>query len=187
MRLIVGLGNPGNEYKSTRHITGYLAIDQIANKLGLSFRLETKFEGEIAIGNYHGEKVILLKPVTYMNLSGNSIIKVFKYYKLEIDDMLIIYDDMDLDTGRIRIRQSGSAGGHNGIKSIIQSFSSNVFNRVRIGISKNPNYQVVDYVLGHFSDDEMALMNQAFEKTTALAIDFIEGLSFDRIMNKYNK
>ena len=101
--------------------------------------------------------------------------------------MLIIYDDMDLDTGRIRIRQSGSAGGHNGIKSIIQSFSSNVFNRVRIGISKNPNYQVVDYVLGHFSDDEMALMNQAFEKTTALAIDFIEGLSFDRIMNKYNK
>lgn len=187
MKLIVGLGNPGKEYKNTRHNTGYLAIDQIALRLGLSFKLETKFEGELAIGSYKGEKIILLKPVTYMNLSGNSIIKVFNFYKLEIEDMIIIYDDMDLDTGRIRIRQSGSAGGHNGIKSIIQSFSSNVFNRIRIGISKNPNYKVVDYVLGHFSNDEMALMNQAFETAVSIALDFIDGQSFDRIMNKYNK
>lgn len=185
MKLIVGLGNPGNEYKYTRHNVGFLAVDEIAKKLGITFRLETKFEGEIAIGNYKGEKVILLKPSTYMNLSGNSIIKVYNYYKIDKNSLLVIYDDMDLDCGRLRLRQNGSAGGHNGIKSIISHLTQE-FNRVRVGIGKDSRYDVVDYVLGKFSEDEMSLMNQAFEKTTNLAIDFINNISFDRIMNKYN-
>lgn len=187
MKLIVGLGNPGKEYQSTRHNTGYMAIDKLCDKLGFTFHLETKFQGELATGLYKGEKVILLKPVTYMNLSGDSIIKVVNYYKIAIDDLLIMYDDMDLDTGRIRIRQSGSAGGHNGIKSIIQNFGGNQFNRVRIGISKDPRYNVVDYVLGKFSEDEMASMNLAFDNCCKIGIDFISNIDFNKIMNTYNR
>ncbi len=187
MKLIVGLGNPGKEYEGTRHNVGFMTIDRLANKLGLSFKLETKFEGELATGNIGSNKVILLKPSTYMNLSGNSIIKVFNYYKINIEDLIIVYDDLDIPTGKIRIRQSGSAGGHNGIKSIIQSFSSSEFNRVRIGIDKDPRYKVVDYVLGKFSTDELALMNQAFDKTNDLLMDFIKDDSFNAIMNKYNR
>lgn len=187
MKLIVGLGNPGREYERTRHNTGFEAVNLLASKLNLEFKLDTRLEGLLAIGNINGEKVILLKPVTYMNLSGNSVIKVFNYYKLDKKDMLIIYDDLDLDVGRIRIRETGSAGGHNGIKSIIQSFSSSEFRRVRVGISKDPKIKVPDYVLGHFSQDDQALMNQAFETASLIGEDFIEGVSFDRIMNKFNK
>lgn len=183
MKLIVGLGNPGKEYENTRHNTGFMALDYFANKNNLTFKLETKLEGLISSTNINGEKVYLLKPVTYMNLSGNSISKVLNYYKIDVKDMLVIHDDLDLDVGVIRVRNHGSAGGHNGLKSIISHIGEN-FNRCKIGISKSND--TIAHVLGKFSKEEMASINLAIEKVNDLISDFINNKTLDVIMNKYN-
>ena len=183
MKLIVGLGNPGKEYESTRHNTGYTALDYFANKYNATFKLDTKLEGFISTINVNGNKVILLKPTTYMNLSGNSISKVINYYKVDVKDMLIIHDDLDLPTGVIRFKNHGSSGGHNGLKSIIEHIGMN-FNRCKIGIDKNGD--IIDYVLGKFSKEESILVNNAIIKVSDAINDFIDGKTFDEIMNKYN-
>ena len=183
MKLIVGLGNPGKEYEKTRHNTGYMVLDYFAEKNNATFKLDTKLEGFISIINVNGEKVILLKPTTYMNLSGNSISKVLNYYKIEIKDMLVVHDDLDLDVGVIRFRNHGSAGGHNGLKSIIEHISSN-FNRCKIGISKSND--TIAHVLGKFSKDEEILIDSAIVKVNDAINDFISNKSFDELMNKYN-
>ena len=182
MKLIVGLGNPGKQYKNTRHNVGYMVLDLVKEKYQSSFKLETKMEGEIAILNLN-EKVILLKPVTYMNLSGNSISKVMNYYKIESKDLLIIHDDMDLPIGAIRIKSHGSAGGHNGIKSIIEHFGQD-FNRAKIGIAKGNDAK--DHVLGNFSKEEMKSIGSTLNTVADVVDDFINNVSIDEIMNKYN-
>lgn len=182
MKLIVGLGNPGKQYQNTRHNVGYMALDMVKEKYQASFKLETKMEGEIAILNL-SEKVILLKPVTYMNLSGNSISKVINYYKIDIKDLLIIHDDMDLPVGMLRVKTHGSAGGHNGLKSIIEHLGL-TFNRAKIGISKDG--EACNHVLGNFSKKEKELIDVTLHTVIDLIDDFIGNKSMDEIMNKYN-
>ena len=183
MKLIVGLGNPGKEYENTRHNTGYMAIDYFSKKYNLTFKLDTKLEGLISQTNINGEKVILLKPTTYMNLSGNSISKVLNYYKIEVKDMLVIHDDLDLSVGSIRFRNHGSAGGHNGLKSIISHVGES-FNRCKIGIDKSND--TINHVLGKFGKEELISINNAIEKVSYAIEDFISNKTFEEIMNKYN-
>jgi PTH1 family peptidyl-tRNA hydrolase len=185
MKLIVGLGNPGKQYENTRHNIGFMALDKYASENNLSFKIESRFEGLITQTTYQGEKVILFKPVTYMNLSGRAIYKVVNYYKIDIDDILIIHDDLDLPTGKMRLREKGSSGGHNGLKSIIENLNTTNFKRVKIGISKNQN-DIIDYVLGKFSKTEMELLDQALNSMDDLIKMFISEKEFKNVMTKFN-
>ena len=160
-----------------------MAIDYFAKENNVSFKLETKLEGFIGMANINGQKVVLLKPTTFMNLSGNSISKVLSYYKIEVKDMLVIHDDLDLAVGAIRFRSHGGAGGHNGLKSII-SHVGETFNRCKIGIDKTDD--AVSHVLSKFSKDELISINNAIEKVSYAINDFISEKSFEEIMNKYN-
>lgn len=186
MKLIVGLGNPGQEYEKTRHNAGFMAIDFYASKHNASFKLVTKLDGMLSSINIGGEKVILLKPMTYMNNSGKSISEVIKYYNIDINDVLIISDDLDSNTGRIRLRASGSAGGHNGHKSIIQYLGTENYKRLKIGISRSSVIPVISWVLQNFSETELAAINAAIDKAS-LAIDaFISSVSFEKISSLYS-
>ena len=155
MYLIAGLGNPGRKYAGTRHNTGFSVIDVIAEKNGISI-LESKHKALIGKGIIEGQRVILAKPQTYMNLSGESIRELIDYYKIEEkDELIVIYDDISMDVGRLRIRKKGSAGGHNGIKNIIAHLGHDTFLRIKVGVGEKPQgYDLADYVLGHFTQDE---------------------------------
>ena len=153
MKLIVGLGNFGKEYQNTRHNIGFMALDYYAKKNNFSID-KKKFKGLYTEISINGEKILLVKPQTYMNLSGECMRDFISYFHIDIKDILVIYDDMDLDVGVLRLREKGSAGGHNGIKNIIQNIKSNEFKRVRVGISKDINRNTIDYVLGKFSEEE---------------------------------
>lgn len=185
MKLIVGLGNPGKEYDQTRHNIGFMTIDELADYFDIKLD-RTKFNGLYGLGMVRGEKVLLLKPLTYMNLSGESIRPLMEYYDIDVEDLLVIYDDLDLPCGKIRLRTKGSAGGHNGIKSIIQHLKTQEFNRVRIGIDRPKNgMKVVDYVLGRFTSEEMIEMNGAMEKSVKASEEWLSK-PFLEVMNRYN-
>ena len=162
MKLIVGLGNYGKEYQNTRHNIGFMALDFYAKQNNLNFD-KRKFKGLYSETIINGEKVLLLKPQTYMNLSGECVRDFISYFHINTDDILVIYDDMDLDVGVLRLREKGSAGGHNGIKNIIQHIKSNEFKRVRVGISKDENRNTIDYVLGKFRDEEKKNIDEKIE------------------------
>ena len=185
MFVIAGLGNPGKEYAGTRHNVGFGALDELADKYRIS--VDTgKHKALIGKGIIEGEKVILVKPLTYMNLSGDSLREVLDYYKLPPERLLVIYDDINLDVGQLRIREKGSAGGHNGMKSIIARVGSDAFPRIRVGVgAKPPRMDLADYVLGHFSKEEQVLMEEAFlraaDAASALLTEDVE-----RVMNQYN-
>lgn len=179
MKIIVGLGNPGREYAKSRHNAGFLTLDLVAQELGI--RVETnKFKALIGEGFHQGQKVILVKPQTYMNLSGESVIRVMDYYDLDLEDLLVISDDLDLSLGNVRFKEKGSSGGQNGINSIIKHLKTNEFNRLRVGIGKSDVIPVVDYVLGKMDDDTALL------KAKNCTIDFIEGVSILELKNRYN-
>ena len=150
MKLIVGLGNPGREYEKTRHNIGFNVLDLLADKYNITFSENKKFNALEASFNLIGEKVILVKPLTFMNLSGDSVIKYINYYDIDVNDLLVIHDDLDMELGKIRIVFDSSSGGHNGIKSIINNLNSKKFTRLKIGISHNKNIDTKDYVLGKF-------------------------------------
>ena len=154
MKLIVGLGNPGNQYENTRHNIGFDTVTALADKIGVT-SFKSKFQGRVGEGSYNGEKAVILMPHTFMNLSGNSLIEAVKFYKIEPEkDVIVVYDDMDLDLGKIRIKEKGSSGGHNGVKSII-SHIGDKFVRVKCGIGKpESKEQVVNYVLSKFAKGE---------------------------------
>ena len=187
MKLIVGLGNPGKKYEKTRHNLGFMAIDKIADKLKIT-DFKEKFSGLVAETNYDGEKVFLLKPQTFMNLSGDSIIQILNFYKIDPEkDMLVIYDDMSLPLGKLRIREKGSAGGHNGIKSIISHVGQN-FLRVKFGIGASGGKdKTVDFVLGNFSKDDEKLIEESLLNISDLAVKFINDEKVETIMQLYNK
>lgn len=181
MKLIVGLGNPGKEYSNTRHNVGFMIIDQFIQ----NNNWQEKFDGLYQIVNIQGEKVLFLKPMTYMNLSGNAVSKAVHYYDISIDDILIIQDDMDMDFGKIKLKKNSSAGGHNGIKSIISSLGVDSFCRLKIGIGHNRSQDTVDYVLGKFSKSEL----NYFSENALLFQNILESFIFngaDVTMNKYN-
>lgn len=187
MIIIVGLGNPTKEYNNTRHNIGFDVIDKMAEELGISV-LEKKHKALIGKGILEGKKIILAKPQTYMNLSGESVRELVDYYKIEEEsELIIIYDDISLDVGQLRIRKKGSAGGHNGIKSIINHLGHDVFLRIKMGVGEKPKgYDLADYVLGHFKKEERALMDECC--VTALkAIKLMAAEETDQAMNLYNK
>lgn len=184
MKLIVGLGNPGKEYNSTRHNIGFMCIDEIANLFNV--KIDTnKFNGLYTQLNYKGEKIILLKPQKYMNLSGEVIRDFVNFFKINIEDILIICDDLDTPVGTYRLRYKGSSGGHNGLKNIELHLSTQEYKRIKIGISNNKKIDTKDYVLGKFSKEEMELINPIIEQMPSIIEDYLN-LSFDRVMNKYN-
>ena len=183
MFLIVGLGNPGREYENTRHNIGFAAIDIIAEKYNIDVN-RTKFKGEYGEGFINGNKVILLKPYTFMNLSGESVREAIDFYKLTEEEDLIIYDDISLEVGRLRIREKGSAGGHNGIKSIINHIGTDVFTRIKIGVGA-PKGDLVNHVLGKFSKEEVNILKQTLDVVAKATEDIIANGAKDA-MNKFN-
>ena len=186
MLIIAGLGNPGREYENTRHNAGFMVLDALADKLGadISERKHKALCGKAVIG---GQKVILLKPQTYMNSSGESIRAAADYYKVAPEDILVIYDDISLAPGQLRIRAKGSAGGHNGIKSIIAHLGTQEFPRVKVGIGENPpRMDLADYVLGHFSEGEKRIMADAV-KEAADAVCEIVNMGIEQAMNDHNR
>ena len=185
MKLIVGLGNPGKQYENTRHNIGFIFIDSFANSLGIQISKE-KYNGLYAEAIINGEKIILLKPLSYMNLSGEVIIKFVNFFKINIEDILIINDDLDMDFGRIRLKSSGSSGGHNGLKNIELHLGTQNFKRLKFGIAKNKLIDTKDYVLGNFNKEEKEIIENSKENINNILKDFII-LTFENLMNKYNK
>ena len=183
MFLIVGLGNPESQYEDTRHNIGFKVIDNIAKEYNIDINRQ-KFKGVYGEGFINGEKVILLKPSTYMNLSGESVKEVIDFYKLSNEDILVIYDDISLDVGRLRIREKGSAGGHNGIKNIIAHLGTDVFPRIKVGVGQ-PNVDLVNYVLGKFSKEEMDILSESIEASTKAVKEIISN-DVKSAMNIYN-
>jgi len=169
MKLLVGLGNPGNEYADTRHNVGWLVLDKVAEAIGASeLRLDKKFRAEIGEGRYAGDKVLLIKPQTYMNLSGEPAGAIMRFHKLTPKDVLIVYDDLAIPLATVRVRPDGSAGGHNGIKSLIQHFSTPIFDRVRVGIGPQPpGVKSEVFVLGKWAPGERLLLPE----TVQLGVD----------------
>lgn len=184
MKLIVGLGNPTKEYEKTRHNVGFMVMDALANQLNVNINTK-KFNGEYVKFKYNQEDVILLKPMTYMNNSGESIIQVMNYFKIGVEDLLVVYDDMDMPVGKLRLRESGSAGGHNGIKSVIAHVGGQNFKRIRVGIDRHPKIPVIDYVLGRFTKDEQPLIEEGIKNATS-AIETYLDKGFVAAMNQYN-
>lgn len=186
MYLIAGLGNPGREYENTRHNAGFMVVDRLADRLNV--RVETrKFLGFTGTGLLAGEKVVLLKPQTYMNVSGESIRAAADFYKLEPDHIIVIYDDISLDMGSVRVRAQGSAGGHNGMKSIISHLGTNAYPRVRIGIGEKPSpMDLADYVLSHFTKAEQEILREVTDQA-ADAVELLIGSGVQAAMNRYNK
>ena len=183
MFLIVGLGNPGREYENTRHNIGFAAMDVLAEKYNIDIN-RSKFKGEYGEGFINGNKVILLKPYTFMNLSGESVREAIDFYKLTEEEVLIIYDDISLEVGRLRIREKGSAGGHNGIKSIINHMGTDVFTRIKIGVGA-PKGDLVNHVLGRFSKEEVNILKQTLDAVTEATAEIIDN-GAKEAMNKFN-
>ena len=183
MYLVVGLGNPGNEYKHTRHNVGFDIIDLIKDKYNISIN-RIKFKGVYGEVNISGEKVILLKPSTYMNLSGESVREAVSFYKIPNENIIIIHDDISLDAGKLRIRSKGSAGGHNGLKSIIANLSSDVFTRIKIGVGQ-PQNSIIPHVLGKFSKEDRVLVEKTFDASIK-AVETIIGKGCTEAMNDFN-
>jgi len=183
--LIVGLGNPGKEYENTRHNVGFTALDLMADSLGIKIN-RVKFKGLLGEATYEGIKILLLKPHTYMNLSGESVKDAVNYYKIPPENLIVIYDDMDLPVGRLRIRPEGSGGGHRGMDSIIYQLASDKFPRVRIGIGRPEGEKdAVHHVLGKFCGEEIEKIKIAIQ-TAAKAALLIVSDGINQAMNKYN-
>ena len=185
MKLIVGLGNPTPQYEKTRHNVGFEVIDHLVEEYGIA--LDTaKHKGVYGKGRIEGQQVILLKPMTYMNLSGESVVQVANYFKILPEDIIVIYDDINLDVGRLRIREKGSAGGHNGIKNIIAQLGTEEFPRIRVGVGmKPPRMDLADYVLSRFGKDEQELMEMGYEKACKATALMVQD-EIAQAMNQYN-
>ena len=186
MFVIVGLGNPGKKYENTRHNAGFIAIDALADKYGISIS-EKKHKALCGSGVIEGNKVVLVKPQTFMNLSGESVRSIMDFYKIDPEeDMMVIYDDISLAPGNIRIRKKGSAGGHNGIKSIIAHAGTQNFMRIKVGVGEKPSgWDLADYVLGHFSEDDNVKLKEVMPDIIQAAALMVQG-DVDKAMNDYN-
>ena len=184
MKLIVGLGNPGREYENTRHNIGFICVDHYAKTNNLD-SFKEKFNGAYTKFMHNGEQVILLKPLSYMNLSGTIVKKYVDYFKINSSDILVIHDDLDMPIGKIKLKANSSSGGHNGIKNIIQEINTQNFNHLKIGISKDNRMEVKDYVLGKFNQEEQEIINSLVKTTDNIITDFLT-TNFDKLMGKYN-
>ncbi len=182
--IIVGLGNPGRKYENTRHNLGFITVDRIAEDLGIRVN-KLKFKALIGEGRLGGRKVLLVKPQTYMNLSGESVREIAAFYKVPMENLVVIYDDFDLPAGSVRVRKFGSAGTHNGMKSIIYQLQSDRFPRIRIGTGKGDGENLIDFVTGGFTKEEVPIMREAVLQAAA-ACKAIVTDGIDSAMNRYN-
>ncbi len=184
MKIIIGLGNPGKEYAETRHNVGFGVIDSLREKLQFEdFKLKNKFDAFITEGEYKDERIILVKPITFMNLSGKSVAKVAKFYKVSFEDVFVVFDDLDFDTGTLKVREKGGPGTHNGMKSVVESTGSKNFPRLRIGIGNIDGKKA--NVLGKFSKNELKQVLEIIDMASdAIIYAFENGIS--NTMNKYN-
>lgn len=187
MKIIFGLGNPDKKYLNTFHNLGFMCVDKAAQKLNLSFTKE-KFKGVLAEGNILGEKVILVKPLTYMNLSGECVREVLDFYKADLKDILVVYDDYDLPKGEVRIRESGSAGTHNGMRNIIALLGKENFARIRIGFKPKEKSQIplIDLVLSGIKEEDKEIFQKALEISASAVADFVKGKDIQSVMREYN-
>lgn len=184
MKLIIGLGNPGNEYNNTRHNIGFDAIDIYLKKHSISLD-KSKFKSIYYKGKINGNDIIIMKPLTYMNLSGEALIQFINFYKIHIEDIIVIYDDMSLPLGSYKIKQKGSSAGQNGINNIIKHLRTDSFPRIKLGISNNPQIQKADYVLGKFSKEERLTIDIMLQDIPSILDEFIKSDIFN-LMNIYN-
>ena len=188
MKLIVGLGNPDNKYKNTFHNLGFMAVDKLAEKLNVEFS-KNKCRALVAETKCGGEKVIIAKPQTYMNLSGESVVELVNFYKIDLKDVIVIYDDYDLTQGSLRIREKGSAGTHNGMRNIVEKLGSGNFARVRIGFKPIRNLEIpfINYVLSGISSEDNPIFDEAISLGANALYDFAFNKDIQKIMQDYNK
>ncbi len=186
MKLIVGLGNPGKEYEKTRHNIGFMVVDNYISYKKCAGDWKQKFNSLYFQTNIFGEKVIFLKPSTYMNLSGNAVLECANYFKIDVSDILVISDDLDLLIGNFKLKESGSSGGHNGLKNIALCLGTEKFKRLKVGISKSTDGDIKDYVLGKISNDDLKVYDELFN-TLNVVIDDYFIMNFSDLMSKYNK
>lgn len=185
MKLIVGLGNPGKKYENTRHNTGFAVIDRTLAKLNVELD-KNKFNADYTMINRNDEKIYILKPLTYMNLSGEAVAPFMKYFGIEPEDLVVVHDDLDLPVGKIRLRQSGSCGGQNGMRNIIDLLGNSNIKRIRVGIGKDPLIPVVDYVLGKTKKEDLEVYNQALDKASDALIYWLDRDDFSKVMSNFN-
>lgn len=187
MKIVIGLGNPGREYEKTLHNLGYMAIDIVAEKLRCDFTKKAAFKSMIAEAFFNGEKVVLVKPLTYMNLSGEAVRAVVDFYKIPLKDIVIIYDDLDIDVGDVRFKPKGTSGTHNGMRNIVLHLNDTAFPRIRIGTKREEfDIPLIDYVLSNIPKNKAELYARAVDRAALCAYDFVCGVDFDRLMNVYN-
>lgn len=184
MKLVVGLGNVGLEYENTRHNVGFMYLDYLCGTS--NFVVNKKFNAMEYTTTILGEKVIFVKPMTFMNLSGEAVLKYVNYYKINLDDVLVIQDDLDMPLGRKKLLYNHGAGGHNGIKNIILNLNSSSFLRLKIGISKVDKKDTIDYVLGKFNADELLVLRLVFDSLNSFVLDYV-GMNRDILIGKYNR
>lgn len=184
MYIIAGLGNPGRKYENTRHNIGFIALDLLAERNDIKIN-KIKHKALVGEGRISGQKVLLVKPQTYMNLSGQSLREVMDYYKEDMEHLVVIYDDIDIPTGTVRIRKKGSAGTHNGMRSIVYDLQSDQFPRIRIGMGGERKMALRDFVTGGFTKEEKGILEQAVERAV-LASECIVEKGIDKAMNEYN-
>ena len=184
MYIIVGLGNPGKKYENTRHNMGFLTIDVIAEKLGIKVD-RIKFKSLVGVTNYAGQKVILVKPQTYMNLSGQAVREIMNFYKVPVENLIVIYDDIDIAVGKLRIRKKGSAGTHNGMRDIVYQIQDDNFPRIRVGIGAERKGDLVNFVIGGFSKEERPLLEDSITKAADASLAIIKD-GIEKAMNAYN-
>ncbi|MCU9533861.1 aminoacyl-tRNA hydrolase [Streptococcus sp. CSL10205-OR2] len=186
-KMIVGLGNPGSKYHETKHNVGFMAIDTIVKELDTTFTANNIFKADIGSFFHNGEKVYVVKPTTFMNNSGIAVRALLTYYNVSVDDLLVIYDDLDLAVGKIRLRQKGSAGGHNGIKSIIEHIGTKDFKRIKVGIGRPVGKMtVVKHVLTPFSTEDKITILNTLDKVDTIVKDYLQEQNFEKMMQKYN-
>ncbi|AIX03799.1 aminoacyl-tRNA hydrolase [Streptococcus agalactiae] len=187
VKMIVGLGNPGSKYNDTKHNIGFMAIDRIVKKLDVNFTEDKNFKAEIGSDFINGEKIYFIKPTTFMNNSGIAVKALLTYYNISIKDMIIIYDDLDMEVGKIRFRQKGSAGGHNGIKSIIAHLGTQEFDRIKVGIGRpNGRMTVINHVLGKFDKNDGITISNTLDKVDNAVNYYLQTNDFQKTMQKYN-
>ncbi|WP_268913875.1 aminoacyl-tRNA hydrolase [Lentilactobacillus sp. SPB1-3] len=185
MKLIVGLGNIGPQYTGTRHNTGFMVVEEFAKQHNIQI-ITRKMDAKYGEGFIGSEKVMVVEPTTFMNESGRAVVAFQNYFDIDVDDIIIIHDDMDLPVGKIRIRATGSAGGHNGIKSIIASIGTRDFARIKVGIAHPQRQKVVDYVLGKFSKEQLPDFLSAQDHAVSALEDWVDGSAIPELENKFN-
>ena len=187
VKMIVGLGNPGSKYNDTKHNIGFMAVDRIVKNLDVNFTEDKNFKAEIGSDFINGEKIYFIKPTTFMNNSGIAVKALLTYYNISIKDMIIIYDDLDMEVGKIRFRQKGSAGGHNGIKSIIAHLGTQEFDRIQVGIGRpNGRMTVINHVLGKFDKNDEIMISNTLDKVDNAVNYYLQTNDFQKTMQKYN-